>query len=273
MLLGTWLKAADSDSTLHNPAADCISPSLLLYCSPETCLTHLLPSSFPPFSFPSHPSSHAWTHPQVRDNAVIKPCIKLSRESKEATKSIITNIPYDTFHLFLKILTIPSPPFSAAFLLYRGPNLVLSGASRDSSRPGALMSALCQGLTYAPLSNHICIFLPDLTLSNYLFHTSKHALLTHSLLFIKHVTNFLLSDPVHHVDIFRYSVKWSGLLGVAILESLSEAEQQIIFPLPPKARLIQDLVEEYHRLNRSSRIWQSITPPDGNPPPPRALST
>jgi len=250
--------------TTHNPATD-----WHLSTNPETCLTRLLPQSFPPFSFPSHPSLHTWTHPQVRNNTVIK----LSCESKEATKSIITNIPFDTFHLFVRILTIPSPPFSAAFLLFRGPNLLLSGASRDLSRPGALMSALCQGLTYAPLSNHVCIFLPDLSLSNYLFHTSKHAYLMRSLSFINHITNFLSSDPVHHVDIFRYSVKWSGLPGKATLESLSETEQRAMFPLPPtpllppKARMIRDLEDEYYRTNHSSQVWQSIIPPDGCPPP------
>jgi len=250
--------------TLHNPAAD-----WHLSTNPETALTRLLPSSFPLFFFPSHPSSHFWTHPWVRDNTAIK----LSHKSKEATKSLITNIPYDTFHLFVRILTIPSPPFTAAFLLFQGPNLVLSGSSWDSSQPGALLSALCQGLMYTPLSNHVHIFLPDLSLSNYLFHTSKHAHLPHSLSFIHHITNFLSSDSVHHVDLYRYSVKWSGLPGTATLESLSEVEQCATFPLPPtpllppKARLLRDLEADYYRLDHSAHVWQSIIPPDGKPPP------
>jgi len=111
------------------------------------------------------------------------------------------------------------------------------------------------------------------SLSNYLFHTSKHVLLSRSIILIDHITKFLLSDSIHHVNFFRYSVKWSSLLGMATLESLSETEQRATFPSPPtplllpKARLLQDLEAEYYRTNRSSRIWQSIIPPDGKPPP------
>jgi len=110
------------------------------------------------------------------------------------------------------------------------------------------------------------------SLSNYLFHTSKHALLLHSIILIDHITKFLLSDSIYHVDFFRYSVKWSSLPGMATLESLSETEQRATFPSPPtplllpKARLLRDLEAEYYRTNRSSRIWQSIIPPDGKPP-------
>ena len=175
--------------------------------------------------------------------------------------------------LFVRILTIPSPPFSAAFLLFKGQVLVLSGASCDLSWPGTLMAALCQGLTYASMSNHVRIFLPDLSLSNYIFHTSKHAHLACSLLFHNILINFLLTDPVHQVDLFRYSIKWSGLPGMATLERLLDGEQQVMFPLPPtpllppKARLLRDLEAEYYCQDRSARIWQSIIPPDGRPPP------
>jgi len=135
------------------------------------------------------------------------------------------------------------------------------------------MAALCQGLTYASMSNHVRIFLPDLSLSNYIFHTSKHAHLACSLLFHNILINFLLTDPVHQVDLFRYSIKWSGLLGMATLERLLDGEQQVMFPLPPtpllppKARLLRNLEAEYYRQDRSARIWQSIIPPDGRPPP------
>ena len=39
-----------------------------------------------------------------------------------------------------------------------------------------LFLALCYGLTYASLSNHICIFLPDLSPSPYIFSSHKHPL-------------------------------------------------------------------------------------------------
>jgi len=210
--------------TTINPAAD-----WHLSLCPETALTRLLPMYYPPFTFPSSPLDNSWTHPRIRDNTVIT----LSRESKEATKHLITTTPYNTFHLFVRILTNLSPPFSAGFLLFCGQTLVHSGVTHDASWPQALFSALCKGLAYGSLSNHVCIFLPDLSLTNYLFQTHKHPLLLLSRLFHTYLLSFLVADPVHHVDIFRYSVKWSGLPGMATLESLAEAEQRITFhPLP-----------------------------------------
>ena len=70
--------------TTSNPAAD-----WHLSLNPPTCLTHLLPDSFPPFFYPSPTYESSWTHPRVCDNTVIK----LSHKSKEATKNIINNHP------------------------------------------------------------------------------------------------------------------------------------------------------------------------------------
>ena len=95
--------------TTCNPTAD-----WHLSLNPPTPLTRLLPDRFPPFNFPSPTYKSIWTHPQVRDNTVIA----LSHESKEATKTLIRTPPYDTFHLFVCLLTIPSPPFAASFLLF-----------------------------------------------------------------------------------------------------------------------------------------------------------
>jgi len=250
--------------TVTNPAAD-----WHLTIQPETALTRLLPTSYPPFFFPSSPSQNLWTHPRVRDNTIIK----LSCESEEDTRLLIASPPYDTFHLFIRVLTTPSPPFSAAFLLFRGQTLVHHGSTRDASRPHALFRALCGGLTYNTLSNHIRVFLPDLSLSNYIFHTHKHPFLFLSHLLYDRLSSFLSADPVHHADFFRYSVKWSGLPGSAALKALTEEEQRITFPLPPspllppKARLLCDLREEFFHLACTERVWQSIIPPDGRPPP------
>jgi len=250
--------------TTFNPAAD-----WHLSLNPPTSLTCLLPDSFPPFTFPSPTYKSTWTHPQVRDNTVIA----LSRESKEATKTLICTPAYDTFHLFVCILTIPSPPFAASFLLFQGQTLVHHGAMRDSSRPHVLFAAICQGLTYNSLSNHVHIFLPDLSLSSYLLCSHKHTLLDLSHSFTWLLSKFLSADPVHHIDIFRYSIKWSGLLGMARIDSLLEEQQNIVFPLPPpsllnpKARFLRLFQDQYDLLRPDSHIWQSIIWPNGKPPP------
>jgi len=250
--------------TTFNPAAD-----WHLTLHPETALTRLLPPSFPPFTPPSPPAFTIWSHPQVRNNTITK----LSRESKEAIKHIISTPSYDTFHLFVRILIIPSPSFSAAFLLFRGQTLVHHGTSNHFTRVGALLSALCDGFAYAPISNHIRIFLPDLSINNYLFRTSKHPFLALSRTFTNHLSSFLLSDPAHHVDLFRYSIKWSGLPGQSVFEDMEQREQRIVFPLPPtpllppKGRLLRDFQHMYDNTNKSSRCWQSIIHPDGKPPP------
>jgi len=250
--------------TTYNPAAD-----WHLSLHPSTCLSRLLPDCFPPFFYPSPTYESFWTHPQVCDNTVIA----LSRESKEATKTIIKQPPYDTFHLFICILTIPSPPFAASFLLFKGQTLVHHGATRDADRLRTLLMALCNGLTYASLSNHVQIFLPDLSLKPYLFRSHKHSYLNLSHTFQSALSAFLLADPLHHIDLFRYSIKWSGLPGMAVIDSLSEEQQTIIFPLPPlsllnpKARLLQMMQDQFDLLRCDSRIWQSIIRPDGKPPP------
>jgi len=239
-----------------NPAVD-----WHLSLQPQTCLTHLLPDSFPPFIYLSPSYKSTWSHPQVRDNTVFK----ISPATKKATKYLIHQPPYDTFHLFIHILTIPSPPFAASFLLFKGQTLVHSGATRDSSRLRALLMALCNGLTYASLSNHVRIFLPDLSLQPYLFHSHKHPLLDLSHAFLSLLSSFLLADPVHHVDIFRYSIKWSGLPGTATVDTLSKEQQWIVFPDPPpslllpKAYLLHLFQDQYDLLHWDSRIWQSIT--------------
>jgi len=52
-----------------------------------------------------------------------------------------------------------------------------------------------------------------------------------------------------------------------------EEQQRIVFPDPPpslllpKARLLRLFQDQYDLLRRDSRIWQSITRPDGKPPP------
>ena len=126
---------------------------------------------------------------------------------------------------------------------------------------------------YASLSNHIRIFLPDLSLQPYLFRSHKQPLLDLSFTFLSLLSSFLSADPVHHVDLFRYSIKWSGLPGMASIDALSEEQQRIIFPDPPpslllpKARLLRIFQEQYDLLRRDSRIWQSIIRPDGKPPP------
>jgi len=250
--------------TTYNPAVD-----WHLSLNPSTCLSQLLPDSFPPFFYLSPTYESFWTYPQVCDNTVIA----LSRKSKEATKTLIKQLSYDTFHLFVHILTIPSPPFAASFLLFKGQTLVHHGVTRDADRLCALLMALCNGLMYASLSNHIRIFLPDLSLKPYLFRSHKHPLLNLSHAFHLALSAFLSTDPLHHVDLFRYSIKWSGLPGMATIDSLSEEQQSIVFPLPPpsllnpKAHLLCMMQDQYDLLRHDSRIWQSIIRPDGKPPP------
>ena len=146
---------------------------------------------------------------------------------------LISQPPPNVFHLFIHILTILSPPFAASFLLFKGQTLVHSGAVRDPSCLHALFMALCNGLTYAFLSNHVCIFLPDLSLSPYLFQFHKHPLLDLSYALWSLLTTFFDANSCHHTDTNRYSIKWSRLPGMARINSLSEEQQHIIFPLPP----------------------------------------
>ena len=250
--------------TTFNPAAD-----WHLSLNPPTCLTRLLPDSFPSFHYPSPTYKSLWSHPQVCDNTIIK----LSHKSLEATKALIKQPPYNIFHLFVRVLTIPSPPFTASFLLFKGQTLVYYGATRDADCLHAILMALCNGLTYASLSNHIHIFLPDLSLCPYLFHLHKHPLLDLSHAFNLALLSFLLADPLHYVDLFRYSIKWSGLLGMATIDTLLEEQQAIIFPLHPspllnpKACLLHMMQDQYDLLCRDSCIWQSIIHPDGKLPP------
>jgi len=78
---------------------------------------------------------------------------------------------------------------------------------------------------------------------------------------------------MHLVDLFRYSIKWSGLPGMAQINSLLEEQQHIIFPLPPpsllnpKAQLLHLVQDQYDLLRCNNHIWQSIICPDGKPPP------
>jgi len=153
--------------TTFNPAAD-----WHLSLNPPTSLTHLIPNSFPPFTFPSPLYKSIWTYPWVHNNTVIT----LSHKSKEATKELIHTPPYDTFHLFVQLLTIPSPPFAASFLLFQGQMLVHHSATRDSSQPCMLLAALYKGLTYNSLSNYVHIFLLDLSLTQYFFHSYKYTI-------------------------------------------------------------------------------------------------
>jgi len=235
----------------------------------NTTLMQLLPLTFPPFTFPSPPSAHTWSHPQICNNTAIK----INRKSKESTEHLIHTPEYNTFHLFVHVLTTPSPPFSSCFLLFHGQTLIYKGVTCNASRPHALFSALCEGLTYAHLSNHVRIFLPDLSLTNYLFHMHKHSLLLFSCLFSSLLLNFLSQDPLHHADLLRYSIKWAGLPGKAIWESFVDEEQRLIFPCPPtpllnpKACLIQEWANLYLTLHREGCVWQSIIIPDGRPPP------
>ena len=60
---------------------------------------------------------------------------------------------------------------------------------------------------------------------------------------------------------------------MARIDSLSEEQQHIVFPLPPpslitpKAQLLRDWQDAYDLLRRDARYWQSIIRPDGEPPP------
>ena len=60
---------------------------------------------------------------------------------------------------------------------------------------------------------------------------------------------------------------------MAKIDSISEEQQHLIFPLPPpslitpKAQLLCDWQDNYDLLWRDARYWQSIIRPNGEPPP------
>jgi len=192
-----------------------------LSLSPVTSLTCVSPQIFPQFTYPSHPSQTIWSHPRIQDYCMIKP----TAETKKYTKTIISQPLHDTFHVFINPLTIPSPPFAAAFLIFRGERLVHSGTTKDSSRSRALLSALAARLAFDTFSNHIHIFLPDCSLSGTIFHLSKHTDLSISHLVTNHISSFIAADELHRVDIFRHSIKWSGLPGKVVMDAFTEQEQ------------------------------------------------
>ena len=247
-----------------NPSAD-----WHLSLSPVTSLTRVSPHIFPQFTYPSHPSQSIWSHPHVWDYCTIRP----TTETKKYTKTLISQPPHNFFHVFINPLTVPSPPFAAAFLVFRGERLVHSGMTKDSSRSRALLRALAAGLAYDHFSNQIRIFLPDCSLSSTFFRLSKHADLSLSHTITNIFSSFVSANELHCIDLFRHSIKWSGLPGKVAMDAFTEQEQQAIFPLPPtplllpKERLLRDLQAEYLATDRSSRVWQSITLPDGRPPP------
>jgi len=238
-----------------------------LSTNPETALTRILPTHSPFFTFPSHPSQSKWVHPQVRDNTVLP----INPKTKEYTQSLIHLPPNNSYSLFIRVLTVPSPPFAAGFVVYRGERLVHSGTTRAPTCLGALLQALLQGLMYASFS--IRIFIPDRSTCASAFLTSKHPFLFLSCAIIDQMILFLSAHPLHIINFYRYSVKWAGLPGKTVFQEFMEQEQHIIFPIPPpsllrpKDILIQDLQEEYIQTIRAARIWQSITLPDGRPPP------
>ena len=67
---------------------------------------------------------------------------------------------------------------------------------------------------------------------------------------------FLSSHDTHHVDLFRYSIKWSGLPGTTILDGLRTGPHAIFPPPPPL-------------LNPKARLYaisnQIISTPSGTP--------
>ena len=121
----------------YNPSAD-----WHLSRNPPTALTRILPDSFPPFYFPSHPSTPSWSHPQVHDYTAVK----ITCDTQDATKTIISMPPYDTFHLFVRILTSTPSLFTGSFLLFKGQTLVHSSTSCSHSRPKRFFLRCLKGL-------------------------------------------------------------------------------------------------------------------------------
>jgi len=79
--------------------------------------------------------------------------------------------------------------------------------------------------------------------------------------------------PIPRTHVWTICPSYTGLLGMAQINSLSEEQQHIVFPLPPlsltnpKAHLLHLFQDQYDLLHHNSRIWQSIIRPDGKPPP------
>ena len=237
--------------------------------TPTTSLTCAFPNTFPSFTYPDHPSAPTWTNSRVRNNTIIK----TNRNSLAQTKTIIKQPPYDTFHLYMQLLTTPSPPFLGSFLLYEGECLVLSGTVPEISKSCTLLHALLLGLMYDSFFNHIHVFLLSPSISSSIFRTSKHPNLFFSHAIVLLFASFLGSNPLHHVDLFRYSIKWSCLPGRALISSFTDQEQPLHFPLStlppnPKSLLLAEWQEDYISTNRSANYWQSTICPDGQGPPP-----
>ena len=95
--------------TTFNPAAD-----WHLSTNPKTALIRILPAHSPFFTFPSHPFQSKWVHPQVRDNTVFT----INPATKESTQSLIRLPPHNSYSIFIRVLTVPSPPFAAGFVVY-----------------------------------------------------------------------------------------------------------------------------------------------------------
>ena len=110
---------------------------------------------------------------------------------------------------------------------------------------------------YDSFLHHTRIVLPDpanVAISGLIFQTSKHSDLFFSWSIIDRLVSFLDPDPLHYVDLFRYSVKWSCLLGWALLSSLTDREQLTHFPLlsipsNPKSLLLSEWQEDYLAIN------------------------
>jgi len=110
--------------------------------------------------------------------------------------------------------------------------------TKDSSHSRTLLCALAVGLAYDYFSNQIHIFLPDCSLSSTFFCLSKHADLSLSHMITNIFSSFVYANELHCIDLFRHSIKWSGLLGKAAMDAFTEQEQQAIFPLPPTPLLL-----------------------------------
>ena len=251
----------------HNPAA---------YWSrdihPPSSLTRLLPLSFQPFHFPARPGFTTWSHPHVWSYCHTAP----SGEVRTLTREVIRL----RSHLHLYIRLIPfNDAFVAASLLYFDGCISEFKLHRGHSGPEAMLSALVHGTGLAASyggTHHLSIFLPNRSLSPFLFTLKKHRYLHLTYDITSNLSEFLNgSNETGTVRFFWYSTNWSGLPGLGLFQDAAAAN-----PPPLSSSSLPTLVsrkdEAYHSWNhdfistprRRSHALVSTPPPNGNKFPP-----
>ena len=181
----------------HNPAA---------YWAREICppspLTRLLPVSFQPFHFPARPGSTVWSHTRGRSHCQTAPPDEVCTFTREVIRL--------RSHLHLYVHLIPfDDAFVAASLLFFEGQVSEFKLHRGHSGLEAMLLALVHGTGLAASfsgNHHLSIFLPNRSLSPYLFSLHKHRYLHLTYDLTSNLTDFLSgSNTSGTIHFFWYS--------------------------------------------------------------------